>query len=141
MSKILKDSTYALLKSKADAFDKFFKAIEGSEDVTNIDERIALIVEALEAEPVESSEALEALQAKLDKANAQITALETKHAQATEEVTRLQELLDLTPGEAPAAIVAKGEPGAEAMTIAEYADKHAGDVISILDRALEEGLI
>lgn len=143
MSKILKDSTYAELKAKADAMERIILSVQSEEaPEMTIEEQTDAIIAALESASEENNGSLlEAVQVQLDAANVQISDLQMQLQDANNNIVALQNEIDNIPAEAPASIAAKNEPGAKEQTLADFANKNAGDTAAIIARAKEEGLI
>ena len=144
MTKILKDSTYNELKAKADGYDAIVSSVSGdaNSDSHSIEETTSAIIDALneDGDSNENSQNTE-LETRNTELEARVTELETKLKTANDRVAELEQDLEDTPAEQPAAISAKGEPGGEDMDIAKYALKHKGDTAAILAQAQKEGLI
>lgn len=144
MSKILKDSTYNELKTRADAFDRILASIDGVDETESIDEHANAIIAALELEPrasQEDADQVAQLQTELSQAQEQITDLQSQLSEANTLAQTLQAELDEVPGEAPATIASKGEPTGKEQSLAEFADANAGNTEAILARLQAEGLL
>lgn len=139
MSKILKDSTYNELKSKADAFDLIMSKVDASEDGGSIEEQANLIIQVMEdaTEPLHTdsqNELIDILQAKIEDLNATINVRNVR-------IAELETELDDIPGDAPATISSKEEPTAKPDTLLDFANRNAGNTEAILAKLKEEGLL
>ena len=141
--KILNDEKFNLLQSQASAFSAVVTAmVEASEDLKPEEITADTIIEALQdnvsetlianlqTQLIEAKELLTAEQTALQTANDRIAALEA-------EVEELENL----PAAEPATITSSGEPNAEKMSIAEFANKNKGNTEAILEMARKENLI
>ena len=135
--KFLNDKDYNAMKAKADHFDMIVAAVLANgvnikpEDVT-----AQTIIESMQND---SDDDESDLQTQLDTSNSRVTELETELEAANDRIAELEN--DDVPGEKPASITSKGEPGGEELDIAKFADKNKGNTAAILEQAVKEGLI
>lgn len=140
--KVLKDNQFNEMKAKADNFDLIVDSIlQNSIDMNAEDVTAQSIIDALQADPVTEQPDESALQNQINQSTAENVRLKTELDMANSRVAELQQQLDETPAEMPAAITSKGEPGGEGVSMAQFADKNAGDTHAILNKMKEEGII
>lgn len=141
--KLLNDKEHALLSAQAAAFVAVQTAlVEASEGINPEEITAEVVIEALQANANEA--ALTDAQAQVTATQELLTAselaLKTATARVSELETELSELEKL-PATPSATITPSGDGGKETMTIAQFANKNAGDTEAILAQAKKEGLI
>lgn len=141
--KLVKKTLLAQLQTRADAFSAIVEAVvQSSEGITAQDVTAETIIEALQDNA--DTEALSQAQTALDTANQQLTDAQTNLETANDRVAELEaELSELEglPAKNPAGIAPKSDAGENTDTIADFANKNAGDTEAILAQAKKEGLI
>lgn len=145
MTKILKDSTYDELKSKAEAFDQIMAGVDVSDADVSIEEQANLIIGLMNEEDASENatqtEMIGALQSKIEELNATIVAHEATIVERNSRIDELEAELDEVPGDAPATITSKEESTARPYTLVDFADRNAGNTEAILSKLKEEGLL
>ena len=130
-------------KQKATNFDTIVQAIVGANaDLKAEDVTVEDIVSALTAANDDNDAS--AIQQQLDAANTRIATLETELGTKNTRIAELeaeQKEKEDAPAEETAEISSQGEADGKEMTLAQFADKNAGDTQAILARAKKEGLI
>lgn len=141
--KLLNDKEHALLSAQAAAFVAVQTAlVEASEGITPEEITAETVIEALQGNSLQG--AITEVQSQLTATQELLTASELALATATARNSELEtELgeLEETPATPSATITPSGDGGKETMTIAQFANKNAGDTEAILAQAKKEGLI
>jgi len=142
MTKILSSSAYAVLKEKADNFDKVVNSVVAKNDDLKPEDITLEVIEAAILSDVEDpalQSAVTNLEGTVEQLNGTITSLTTERDELASQVEALSEL----PG---AESVSTAKPDAEASsvetdTVVEFANKNKGNTLAILAQMEKEGLV